>query len=62
MEEILLYGNRQHLISLLESHIVDLLSNGWEVGQHEELDWCEEFLMQLDDSHPILEEFRTKNE
>ena len=62
MEEILLYGNRQHLISLLESHIVDLLAKGWEVGKHVELDWCEEFLMQLDDTNPILEEFRTKNE
>ena len=53
MNEIELYGDKQHLVDILESHIAYLKACGYE--EHRELDYCYEFLMQLDDSSEMLE-------
>lgn len=52
MEEFSLYGNKSELIEILESHIAYLKASGYD--QHVELDYCYNFLMQLDDSSDFL--------
>lgn len=55
MENLIsLYGNKQHLIDVLESHIAYLHASGYDDGEHEELDYCYKFLIQLDENSIFL--------
>ena len=60
MDEILLYGNKQDLINILESHIAYLEASGYDNSNpyysHPELNTCRNFLMQLDETSSFLKE------
>lgn len=58
MDEIILQGDKQHLVEILESHIAYLKACGYE--DHKELNYCYEFLMQLDDSSEMLQDIETE--
>ena len=61
MEEILLTGNKQDLIDIIESHIAYLLASGYDNSDNQyynnpELNICYNFLMQLDETSEFLPE------
>lgn len=59
MEEIHLIGKKQDLINILESHIAYLQASGYDYDDNpycnnSELDICNNFLMQLDETSKFL--------
>lgn len=61
MEEIHLIGKKQDLINILESHIAYLRASGYDNGDNPyynnpELDICNNFLMQLNETSKFLDE------
>lgn len=67
MEEILLTGNKQDLIDIIESHIAYLLASGYDNSDNlyynnSELNICYNFLMQLDETSEFLPENNNEQE
>jgi len=61
MEEILLTGNKQDLIDIIESHIAYLIASGYDNSDNlyynnSELNICYNFLQQLDETSEFLPE------
>ena len=60
MDKIILHGNKQDLIDILESHIAYLEASGYDNSNpcysHPELNICRNFLMQLDETSSFLKE------
>lgn len=58
MENIILMGNKQDLIDILESHIAYLEASGYDNSNsyysHPELNICRNFLIQLDETSSFL--------
>ena len=58
MENIILTGNKQDLIDILESHIAYLEASGYDNSNtyysHPELNICRNFLIQLDETSSFL--------
>ena len=58
MENIILTGNKQDLIDILESHIAYLEASGYDNSNtyysHPELNICRNFLIQLDKTSSFL--------
>lgn len=58
MKNIILTGNKQDLIDILESHIAYLEASGYDNSNsyysHPELNICRNFLMQLDETNSFL--------
>lgn len=58
MENIILTGNKQDLINILESHIAYLEASGYDDSNlyysHPELNICRNFLTQLDETSSFL--------
>jgi hypothetical protein len=60
MENIILTGNKQDLINILESHIAYLEASGYDNSSpyysHPELNICRNFLSQLVETSKFLDE------
>ena len=59
-EKIILNGNKEELISILESHIAYLQASGYDNSNpyysHPELNICRNFLIQLDETNKFLQD------
>lgn len=59
-EKIILNGNKEKLISILESHIAYLQASGYDNSNpyysHPELNICRNFLIQLDETNKFLQD------